>query len=328
MKSDFEVDVQKKNHPNSAEIRLPSNCITVGEIAADDVHVYIKQDVYKQIEKYSRSDTSNELGGILFGEYTEKFGHTYVLISQFIKAEYTENTASTLTFTHETWNDIHEKQKERFPQLKIVGWQHTHPNYGIFLSNYDLFIQENFFNMTFQVAYVVDPVQHLRGFFQWKNGKIEKLNGYYIYDDEKNPIKIKQSVPIEETAPKSGKKLTLILFATLSLALIISLISLNIRLNNQLQQIESANATISQLKEYPMEQEEQPVAGNDENTENTVALQAYSVQEGDSLSQICADFGLDYQANIKIIKALNGIDEVDEIAVGQTIILPVLSENE
>lgn len=326
MKSDFEVDVQKKNDPDIADIPLPSNCIAVGKIAADDVQVYIKQDVYKQIEKYSRSDTSNELGSILFGEYTEKSGQTYVVISQFIKAEYTENTASTLTFTHETWNDIHEKQQERCPQLKMIGWQHTHPNYGIFLSNYDLFIQENFFDMPFQVAYVVDPVQNLRGFFQWKNGKTEKLNGYYVYDDEKNPIKIKQSEPKEETVPKSGKKLTLILFTTLSLALIISLISLNIRLNDQLRQIESINAALLQANSSEIEQEETSSAA--ENDQNVVILQAYSVKDGDSLSQICADFGLDYQANIDIIKALNGIDEVDEITAGQAIILPVLSEND
>ena len=37
--------------------------------------------------------------------------------------------------------------------------------------------------MEFQVAYVIDPIQHHRGFFQWKNGKVERLKGYFIYDD-------------------------------------------------------------------------------------------------------------------------------------------------
>ena len=55
-----------------------------------------------------------------------------------------------------------------------------------------MFIQENFFNLPFQIAYVIDPVQNIRGFFQWKNGRIEKLKGYYIYDDIGKPIKIDQ----------------------------------------------------------------------------------------------------------------------------------------
>lgn len=29
-------------------------------------------------------------------------------------------------------------------------------------------------------------------FFQWKNGKIEKLKGYYVYDDIGKQIKIEQ----------------------------------------------------------------------------------------------------------------------------------------
>ena len=65
-----------------------------------------------------------------------------------------------------------------------MGWQHTHPGYGVFLSGYDLFIQKNFFNLPFQVAYVIDPIENTRGFFQWKNEKIKKLGGYYIYDDK------------------------------------------------------------------------------------------------------------------------------------------------
>ena len=89
----------------------------------------------------------------------------------------------------------------------MLGWQHTHPNYGIFLSNYDMFIQENFFNMPFQVAYVVDPIQNIRGLFQWKNGKVEELKGFYIYDDVGKPIKIEQTKPKTElvTSAKVSK---------------------------------------------------------------------------------------------------------------------------
>ena len=32
-----------------------------------------------------------------------------------------------------------------FPTESLVGWQHTHPGFGIFLSGYDLFIHRNFF---------------------------------------------------------------------------------------------------------------------------------------------------------------------------------------
>ena len=81
---------------------------------------------------------------------------------------------------------IFETKEKMYPDKKLVGWQHTHPNYGIFLSSYDLFIQEHTFCFPFQVAYVIDPVRKRRGFFAWENGKIDQLNplkGFYIYDN-------------------------------------------------------------------------------------------------------------------------------------------------
>ncbi len=193
MDRDFELEVQENTIEQSQNVQLPMNFLTFGEIESDDVKVYIKQDVYKALEKLAASDTSKELGSIIIGDYCHEMGKMNVIISNYVEAKYTDASASTLTFTHETWDYVHREHEKSYPDKKIVGWQHTHPNYGIFLSNYDLFIQENFFNLPFQVAYVIDPIQNIRGFFQWKNGKIEKLKGYYIYDDIGKPIKIEQT---------------------------------------------------------------------------------------------------------------------------------------
>ena len=178
MDRDFELEVQENTIEQSQNVQLPMNFLTFGEIESDDVKVYIKQDVYKALEKLAASDTSKELGSIIIGDYCQEMGKMNVIISNYVEAKYTDASASTLTFTHETWDYVHREHEKSYPDKKIVGWQHTHPNYGIFLSNYDLFIQENFFNLPFQVAYVIDPIQNIRGFFQWKNGKIEKLKGY------------------------------------------------------------------------------------------------------------------------------------------------------
>ncbi|MEE0265824.1 MAG: LysM peptidoglycan-binding domain-containing protein [Acutalibacteraceae bacterium] len=190
---DFEIEIQDAQSDINTDVQLPLNFLSFGEIENDDVRIYIKQNVYNALEKLASSNTSKELGSIILGEYVEKNGKIYVIISEYIEAKYTDASASTLTFTHDTWGYIHTEHEKLYPNMKIVGWQHTHPNYGVFLSNYDMFIQENFFNMPFQVAYVIDPIQNIRGFFQWKNGKVEKLRGYYIYDEVGKPIKIEQA---------------------------------------------------------------------------------------------------------------------------------------
>ena len=253
MDKDFEIEIQDENVDEAPSVQLPMNFLTFGEIENDDVKVYIKQDVYKALEKLAASDTTKELGSIILGEYCQEHGKTHVIISQYIEAEYTDASASTLTFTHETWDYVHTEHERRYPDKKIIGWQHTHPNYGIFLSNYDMFIQENFFNLPFQVAYVIDPIQNLRGFFQWKNGRIEKLKGYYIYDDVGKPIKIEQTkVKKEEPAPAKTSKAASVLIALLCVAtLFLSFfaISLNNKYEKQLEKQEEILADISNQQE-------------------------------------------------------------------------------
>lgn len=239
MDNDFEIELQEDGSDDSANIQLPMNFLTFGEIENDDVKVYIKQDVYKALEKLSASDTGKELGSIIIGDYGNELGKTHVVISEYIEAKYTDASASTLTFTHETWDYVHAEHERRYPNKRIIGWQHTHPNYGIFLSNYDLFIQENFFNLPFQIAYVIDPIQNLRGFFQWKNGKIEKLKGYYIYDDIGKPIKIEQTkIKKADVPPAKASKLTTVLLALLcvsTLLLAAFAVSLNQKYESQLK---------------------------------------------------------------------------------------------
>ena len=353
-------------------IQLPLNFITVGEIENDDVKVYIKQDVYKRIELLANSDTSKELGSVLFGEYCESLNKTHLVISEFVEAKYTDASASTLTFTHETWDYIHSEHDSHFAQLRMLGWQHTHPNYGIFLSNYDIFIQENFFNMPFQVAYVIDPIQNIRGFFQWKDGKIEKLKGFYIYDDVGKPIKIEQTKKRGSTPEAAAwSKRTFIIMAALLAVFSITAAGLFLALDNRIErQLEQQNglqniiyeqaASIKMLQDTLTQsildsdnttqieglieqiESQQIVLDNPEKvlsdlkgilekTENDasfVVFAAYTVQRGDCLADICSDFDLDYQANIRIIKAMNGIENVNAIYVGQTIILPVLQSKD
>ena len=48
----------------------------------------------------------------------------------------------------------------------------------------------------------------------------------------------------------------------------------------------------------------------------------YTVVPGDTLAGICAQNGIDYEANIGTIMKINGMDNADLIVVGQTILLP------
>lgn len=376
MEKEFDIEITTEENNNEVgNVQLPLNFLSFGEIEPDDVKVYIKQDVYKALEKYASSDTSKELGTILIGDYCEQLGKTHVVISNYIEAKYTDASASTLTFTHETWDYVHKQHDLLYPNKKIIGWQHTHPNYGIFLSNYDLFIQDNFFNMPFQVAYVIDPIQNIRGFFQWKNGKTEKLKGYYVYDEVGKPIKIEQkkveSSQSTKAAPSKVMTVLVSLLCVLTVALGIFAINMNNKYNDQLKlqqtissKLEEQEKTISDQKadindlqtqlvnavldssgittaeELIKRIENNEITINDQDNilqqlkdlvgsstedggDKTVRFVAYTVESGDSLSKICNEHDLEYQANKNIILSLNGITDPNAIYVGQVIILPI-----
>lgn len=176
---------------------LPQNVIKVGEQVLNDKNIYIMQSVYKEIHEFTKDKVTVESGGMLMGYIVQANGKTNIIIDGFIEGKYSEGTPTTLKFTHETWDYVHKEAESRFPHDKIIGWIHTHPNFGIFLSNYDKFIHQNFFNDENQVAYVVDPIQHIEGFFFWINGQIEKCPGFYIYDEVGKEIEL----PDEMIAP-------------------------------------------------------------------------------------------------------------------------------
>lgn len=151
----------------------------------DDLPIFLERRPADQIERHALRDTSVELGGILLGKECadDETGEPFVLITEALEAKHFENTEASFTYTHESWEEISRERDEKFPDLDIVGWYHTHPDFGVFLSNHDLFIHHHFFAQRLQVAYVVDPVRQSRGFFQWKDGQVRQVRGFFISAD-------------------------------------------------------------------------------------------------------------------------------------------------
>ena len=301
----------------SSVVALPMNFVSVGTVEHDSVQVYIKQDVYKRIEKFAKEEMSKEVGSILIGDYVDEKDRKTVIISNYIEAKYTDASASTLTFTHETWDYVYKEKDKKYPDKKIVGWQHTHPGYGIFLSNYDIFIQENFFNLPWQIAYVVDPIADTRGFFEWKNDKVAKMSGFYVYDEIGREIKISEKAkPV-----KKHFSISTIILSFLLLVSVLLSVSFGIEKNNVMDRLNEALATIRQHDNIQMNEE--PSAVEQKLPEDVEAFKVYVVQEGDYLESICEQYDLDYISNIQKIMKINSITDVNKIYVGQKLYLPI-----
>lgn len=228
---------------------LPQNILPVGERVEEDKNIYISQAVYRQIRKFTKNKTTNESGGMLVGTVIEEFGKTNIVISGFVEAKACEATPTTLKFTHETWDYVHRQIDKKHKGKKIVGWIHTHPDFGIFLSEYDKFIHQNFFSEAYQVAYVVDPIQKIEGFYFWINGNIEKCKGFYIYENAGKPITVDMAAEDPELPQRSGVSISGILIALLTVVVAFLAFS-NMSTNSQIKKLEG------QLKKLETQQGE------------------------------------------------------------------------
>jgi proteasome lid subunit RPN8/RPN11 len=181
--------------------------IACGTPAPGELPIFLERTTAELIERHALSDTSVELGGILLGiECTDdRTGEPFVWISQAVEAKHFENTQASFTYTHDSWQEITRERDLRFPELDIVGWYHTHPDFGIFLSSHDLFIHEHFFSQTLQVAYVVDPIRQERGFFFWKDGDVRPVAGFHVVARRSDRLLLARLVNDFENVPSPGE---------------------------------------------------------------------------------------------------------------------------
>jgi proteasome lid subunit RPN8/RPN11 len=143
----------------------------VGAVYPGAPTIYVFEDVLARMLRYAETDLARELGGFLVGGLHEDHG-IYVEVRGFVPATETRSGAISVTFTHETWAAMTRRVEEDFPGEVILGWMHTHPGLGVFLSSYDLFIHRHFFAQPWQIAAVIDPQKRQLGLFQWRHDQI------------------------------------------------------------------------------------------------------------------------------------------------------------
>jgi len=128
--------------------------------------VFILETALSAVNQHAAAEPEHEIGGVLVGTVIDG-DRPVVLVEAAIRGHAMAHARGSVTFTHETWNEINVIKDNQYPDLKIVGWYHSHPGFGLFLSGHDLFIHRNFFTAPWQVAVVADPVAKSWGCFTW-----------------------------------------------------------------------------------------------------------------------------------------------------------------
>ncbi len=101
-----------------------------------------------------------EIGGILMGRpyQSDQDGKYRITVEDFVPINPEFHNVFQLEFsTQSLVKDLGDIQ-DQFPEYTAVGWFHTHPGHGLFLSKPDLVIQERFFGEPYQFAMEIDSL--------------------------------------------------------------------------------------------------------------------------------------------------------------------------
>jgi len=132
--------------------------------------VYIYENVLKVVKEIC-GKSSLELFGYLVGNVLEWKNKKYVIITDQLFNKSAVNSQQYFTSQIDgtagnfdvVLKGLRELRKD--DDLRILGWWHTHPDFGCFLSTTDIHTQKFFFPETYQIALIVDPIRREYTFF-------------------------------------------------------------------------------------------------------------------------------------------------------------------
>lgn len=151
--------------------------------------------VLQCIRQHARSSLNAEICGALIGRQSE----TGTVVVGAVRGEGATHGGAHVTFTQEAWVRIHEEKDRKYSGLAIVGWYHSHPGFGVFLSDHDVFIHKHFFSGLGSLAWVYDPHSDEEGCFGWNGGEVRRLECFGVVLDSSKDTgpRSEPSIPVE-----------------------------------------------------------------------------------------------------------------------------------
>jgi proteasome lid subunit RPN8/RPN11 len=167
--------------------------------AAVDLTLLTQLHVYTSMHEHAMASLPNETGGFLLGHvwFDPRKRSWHVEIDEAMPVQPLSQDPAHFTFT---WRDVDRVRTHReTAQKALVGWYHTHPDLGIFLSETDLERTHRvLFAEPFQVALVYDPVRHRAGYFFWEGPQIIDASQALWREFE---LSISPAEPVQPEAP-------------------------------------------------------------------------------------------------------------------------------
>jgi len=134
--------------------------------------VYVYDKAIEAIKNHAAEDTRRECFGLLLGNafIDTHRGILWILLQHSVAARNTTSGPGSVEVSKEEFRRINDEvdriREMTNGQTRKIGWYHSHPNYGVFMSKTDRANQSRYYSQNWQLALVVDPVRDTMGFFR------------------------------------------------------------------------------------------------------------------------------------------------------------------
>lgn len=130
--------------------------------------VFIEERCLEQMRSHAAINTRTEQAGILSGSaYLHGERAYFVKLEAAFPAE-TLAEPAYFRFCEDTWEKIWTAMP---PTADLLGWYHSHPGLGVFMSATDHRTQQRHFRAPWHIAVVLDPISGALRVFAGRSGK-------------------------------------------------------------------------------------------------------------------------------------------------------------
>ena len=151
---------------------LPAALLDDHDIAAGSLFFLLDRSAWRKIQAHAARFASEanrgealECAGLLAGHasYDQSRQVTLITVREAVETRAASQSPGSVRIAPQDFH--HARQQIDRQGMRVVGWYHTHPDYGIFLSSDDKLVIQSLFNASYHVALVYDPIRKQVGCF-------------------------------------------------------------------------------------------------------------------------------------------------------------------
>ncbi len=182
--SETKREVQNKPPPKNAVSHLWQGT----KPASDSVAAYVNKHAEAKMRNHALAYRNKKLEvmGLLLGEVRTWQGQEYVLVRDVVTTDL-DATSVSVKFDSQSFEKLFENLDDAGFDYVVVGWYHSHPGYGCFLSETDLKTHSGAFVSKHQLAIVIDPMNFQIEGFQVRDGEGQIVQFKVYWDQWDDP---------------------------------------------------------------------------------------------------------------------------------------------